>query len=130
MLEPGQEAPLGLRAPHRLGIAQRAGQHLDRHPLLEGAVAALGQVHAAHAAGTERAQQAVGAELALAEGLHRRLQEAFAARVGRQQRLDLGGQRRIFGRGGARVFGALRRRQGERRLEDGQRARRVHARAR
>ena len=62
MIEPGKDLPLGAEAAHdRLGV-HPALQDLERDALAERVVIARGEVHGAHAALTELAHQAVGAD--------------------------------------------------------------------
>jgi len=96
----------------------RISDLLDRHALLEFAVAALGEPHLAHAADTQAAQHAIGSEPARLRGVvvrgsgcdqrGRALHEVRRALVGTQQALDFGAQRVVVAALCGQPGGALR----------------------
>ena len=105
MVQRGQDLALRPEAREHLVRIHAPLDQLDRDPLAEAAVRALGQVDGAHAAPAELADHAVGTDPAshdrllavhLREGDRRRLDEAPGPLVRPQQALDLGAERGVL----------------------------------
>ncbi len=115
MIEPGEDAPLLHEAAHDLVAVHAALEQLERNLLHEAAVAALGEIHLAHAAATEQALQLERADgvagRCAGRGFGRLRAEAIdhgrrhrahavvehaAAAVGGEQALDFGGEFRVL----------------------------------
>ena len=95
VLDRREELALGFGAARGVGVAERAGQHLDRDALPEHAIDALGQPDLAHAAASDRLEEPVRAELAPDRRL--RIEKALARRVRLEQGQRGAAQGRIVG---------------------------------
>ena len=102
MVERGEDLPLGAEAAHqRLAARGAAREQLDRHPLPELAVRALGEVDDPHAAAADLLDQPVGAIAGDrpgrgARGEGRPVQRVGGGRrVGGEEELDFAGEIRV-----------------------------------